>query len=48
MEISYGKYDAYADKEKALFSIWQNENGSTWTHVTKRWTDEAPKNFTVK
>lgn len=49
VEISYGKYDAYADKEKALFSIWQNENGSTtWTHVTKRWTDEAPKNFTVK
>ena len=27
VEISYGKYDAYADKEKALFSIWQNENG---------------------
>ena len=48
VEISYGKYDSYADKEKSLLSIWQEENGGTWTHVTKRWTDEAPKNFTVK
>ena len=50
VEISYGKYDSYADKEKSLLSIWQEENGGTWTHVTKRWTADAehPESIIVK
>lgn len=49
VEISYGKYDDYADKEKTLFSIWQHDNYTTW-NTQKRWTADAehPENIIVK
>ena len=49
VEISYGKYDAYADKEKALFSIWEHDNYTTW-NTQKRWTADAehPESIIVK
>lgn len=49
VEISYGKYDAYADKEKTLFSIWKHDNYTTW-QTQARWTADAehPESIIVK
>ena len=49
VEISYGKYDDYADKEKTLFSIWQHDNYTTW-NTQKRWAADAehPESIIVK
>lgn len=49
VEISYGKYDAYADKEKTLFSIWEHDNYTTW-QTQARWTADAehPESIIVK
>ena len=49
VEISYGKYDDYADKEKTLLSIWQDDN-YTILKTQKRWTADAehPESIIVK
>ena len=49
VEISYGKYDDYADKEKTLFSIWEHDNYTTW-QTQARWTADAehPESIIVK